>query len=224
MSYSDYNGNSDKVNFNTELGDKELQDVEREVDLLQEGLKLKKLQESAAEDEGQRKKAATVGANALGSASLSTKNSAKSIFLSGFDPRTTDSDIRLFFSCCGTIVRITLLKDKATGQNRGSAYLEFESPEQAQAAILKDGQSFHGRPLKVALKRDNIPGYHQRGGGLMMNGGFYGQSRGRGGAPHQLQPQQMAAMAMLSMMGGASPMNFTPFPSRGRGRGRGRGG
>lgn len=223
MSYPDFNTTSDKVSFNTEVADKELQEVEREVDLLQEGLKLRNLQESAAEDEGTRKKSTTLGANTLGAPTLNSKTSAKSIFVSGFDPQTTESDIRLFFSCCGSIVRITLLRDKATGQNRGSAYLEFDTPEQAQAALLKDGQSFHSRPLKVAMKRENIPGYHQRGGGG-MGGGYYGHPRGRGGVLSAMPPQQMAAMAMLSMMNGAAAgMGFTPYPSRGRGRGRGRG-
>lgn len=225
MSFSEFNTTADKVSFNTDVSDKELQDVEREVDMLQEGLKLKSLQEAAAEDEGTRKKATPMGASTVGAVSPNSKSSAKSIFLSGFDPHTTESDIRLFFSPCGTIVRITLLRDKTTGLNKGSAYLEFETPEQAQASLLKDGQSFHGRPLKVAIKRDNIPGFHHRGGASMGGGGYYGAPRGRGGVPPGLQPQQMAAMAMLSMMSGAAPgMGFTPYPTRGRGRGRGRGG
>lgn len=173
-------------------------DLEREVDMLNEERRLKNLQEAAAEDEGVRKKAATSGEVTKG----------KSIFISGFDgARTTEADIRLFFDSCGTITRITLLKDKYSGQNKGTAYLEFDTVEQAQAALLKEGQTLHGRPLKVAVKRDNIPGFH-RGGGA----GYQGRG-GRGGVP----PAQMA-MAMLSMMSGG----FSPFP-RGRGRGRGRG-
>lgn len=199
MSSSDQTGSRTNVSFNTTL-DAELQEMERQVDLLQEEVKLKNLQETAAEDEGTRKKAGAVGG--------SPQKGVRSIFVSGFDTRTTEADLRLFFSGCGTFTRVTLLKDKVTGQNKGSAYIELETPEQAQAALVKDGQSMHGRPLKIALKRDNIPGYNR--------GGYYAP-RGRGGNP------QLAAMAMaMSMMSGAG-MGFSPFP-RGRGRGgRGRG-
>lgn len=194
-----------KVSFNTAL-DPQLVEVERQVDMLEEELRLKSLQESAAEEEGIRKKTAAAGAE---------NKESKSIFVAGFDPRTTEADLRLFFSSCGTISRITVLHDKITGQSKGSAYMEFETAAQAQASLLKDGQSLHGKPLKVAVKRDNIPGFHR--------GGF---QRGRGAG----NPMQMATLAMLSLMGGAAGGGggFSPFP-RGRGRGgrggpRGRGG
>lgn len=225
MSSSDPSPNGDHaIIFNTTVADPELQQMEREVDMLQEGLRLKNLQETAAEDEGTRKK--TVAAPAAGAAA---KGAPKSIFVSGFDPRTTDADLRLFFSACGVVQRITLLKDKFTGQSKGSAYMEFETPEQAQAALLKEGQSLHGRPLKVAIKRDNIPGYHRGGGAVAAGGaapgGFFAAPRGRGGAGANAMQQQMAAMAMLTMMSGAAAgMGFNPYPTRGRGRGRGRGG
>lgn len=203
MSSSDQNSNNISLSpsnlFNTNV-DSEIHEMERQVDLLQEELKLKNLQENAAEDEGTRKKTSgPAGGPSRG---------VRSIFVNGFDPRTTEADLRLFFNQCGTISRITLLKDKITGQNKGSAYLEFDTPEQAQAALLKEGQSFHGRPLKIAIKRENIPGYNR--------GGYYAP-RGRGMAGNP----QMAAMAMLSMMSGTG-MGFSPYP-RGRGRGRGRG-
>eukprot|EP00796_Vickermania_ingenoplastis_P005993 gene5993-4298_t len=182
---------NDQVVFNTNV-DAEVQEMERHVEMLQEELKLKNLQEAAAEDEGTRKKAAAPGTAA---------KEVKSIFVGGMDPRTSEADLRLFFSSCGTIARVTILRDKASGQPKGNAYIEFETQEQAQAALLKEGQSLHGKPLKVAIKRDNVPGFHR-------GAGFYAP-RGRGVNPMQQQLGAAMGAAMLSMMTGG--MGFSPF-------------
>ncbi|EKG05622.1 RNA-binding protein, putative [Trypanosoma cruzi] len=204
---SDENG----VQFNTEMDpEAELQEMQRQVSDLQEDLRLKTLQETAAQDEGHRKSTGFVA----------TKNA--SIFVGGLDPRTTEGELRVFFSSCGTIKRLTMLRDKFTGQLKGNAYIEFEAPEQAAAGILKDGQSLHGKPLNVAMKRDNIPAFQRgRGSSGFSRGGY------RGGGPGAMQQQMAMAATMMaaSMMGGAGG-GFNPFGgmARGRGRGRGRGG
>lgn len=204
----------DNILFNTEVDPElELQEMQRQVNDLQEDLRLKTLQETAAQDEGQRK---TTGV-------VASKNT--SVFVGGMDPRTTESDLRVFFSACGTIKRLTMLRDKFTGQQKGTAYIEFETVEQAAAAIVKNGQSLHGKPLTVAMKRDNIPAF-QRGRGGGAGGGFpRGGFRG-GGANAMQQQMAMAATMMATMMGGPAGMNFSPYRGgvRGRGRGRGRGG
>lgn len=205
-----------ELTFNTEMdADAQLEEMQREVESLQEDFQLKALQDTAAKEEGTRKSTGTAAAAA------GAKGANTSIFVGGMDPRTTEADLRVFFASCGTITRMTILKDRTTSVPKGTAYIEFESHEQATAAIVKDGQSLHGRPLKVAPKRENIPASQRGGrGGPMMNGGFYQGGRGgRGGmAP------QMAAMAMMaSMMGsmGYSPYGGAPRGRGGRGRGRG---
>ncbi|KAH8614062.1 putative RNA recognition motif (a k a RRM RBD or RNP domain) [Trypanosoma vivax] len=153
----------DGVFFNTEIDpEAELQEMQRQVNDLQEDLRLKTLQETAAHDEGQRK----------GTGSSTIKNT--SIFVGGLDPRTTESDLRVFFSGCGAIKRLTMLRDKFTGQLKGTSYIEFETVEQANIALVKNGQSLHGRPLVVAVKRDNVPAFQRgRGGaGGFVRGGF----------------------------------------------------
>lgn len=95
--------------------------------------------------------------------------------------------------------------------------------------MVKDGQSLHGKPLKVAPKRDNIPAFQRglgRGANNMM---MYGRGRGNFAAgtagvnaANPMQ-QQMAALAMMATMMGGAP-TYSPYgPPRGRGRGRGRG-
>ncbi|EPY37373.1 polyadenylate-binding protein 2 [Angomonas deanei] len=173
--------------------------MQRQVDSLQEDLKLKELQNAAAKDEGVRKTATATG------------KTNTSVFVSGMDPRTTDAELKVFFSACGPITRVTVLKDRFTQVSKGNAYVEFETAEQAKAAILKDGQSLHGKPLKVVMKRDNVPAFQRARGGAP--GGYF-PARGRG------NPMQAAAMAMMAtLMGGEG---YNPY-GRGRGRGRGRG-
>ncbi|KAG5472478.1 hypothetical protein LSCM1_03877 [Leishmania martiniquensis] len=202
---------SSEDQFNVDMdAEAELEEMKRQVDSLQEEMQLKTLQESAAKDEGTRKTAAAAAASS-GQAKPNT-----SIFVGELDLRTTDADLRVFFSSCGAITRVTVLKDRQ-GNPKGTAYVEFETEGQAHAAILKDGQSLHGKPLRVAMKRDNIPAF-QRG---MPRGGVY-LPRGRGsGNPMQ---QQMAALAMMA---GMMSQGFNPYSlgrGGGRGRGRGRGG
>lgn len=197
------------VQFNTDIDmDAELEDIKRQVDSLQEDLQLKQLQDSAARDEGTRKTAAVASA-----ATSAAPKGNSSVFVNGLDARTTEDDLRVFFAACGAVVRLTILQDRSTGRPKGSAYVEFENPEQAQAAIMKDGQSLHGRPLKVAMKRDNVPAF-QRGG----RGGARG---GRGAAAVNPQIAAMATMMATMMASGSS--NFSPYAGGGGGRGGGRG-
>lgn len=214
---------STEVQFNIELdAEAELEEMRRQVDSLQEDMQLKTLQETAAKDEGTRKTAVTAAAAAaqVGAAKTNT-----SIFVGDLDPRTTEADLRVFFASCGTITRVTVLKDRQ-GNPKGNAYVEFESEEQAHAALLKDGQSLHGKPLKVAMKRDNVPGFMRgapRGGGGYMPRGGRGGGGGLGAGGNPMQ-QEMATLAMLA---GMMSQGFNPYAmgrgGGGRGRGRGRG-
>ncbi|KPI85973.1 putative RNA-binding protein [Leptomonas seymouri] len=201
---------SAEVQFNVEVdAEAELEEMRRQVDSLQEDMQLRTLQESAAKDEGTRKTAVVAAAHA-GAAKTNT-----SIFVNDLDTRTTEADLRVFFASCGTISRVTVLKDRQ-GNPKGTAYIEFDSEEQAHAALLKDGQSLHGKPLKVAMKRDNIPGFMR---GASRGGGGYVPRGGRGGG----NPMQQE-MATLAMLAGMMSQGFNPYAmGRGGGRGRGRG-
>ena len=183
---------SDDIEFTVDQKeiDSEFADIQRQVASLQEDLQLKQAQEQAARDEGGPRKAPT-GASASG-----PKNS--SVFLAGLDPRVSDSELRLFFSQCGPIRRITILKDRYTGQPRGNAYVEFESDDAVHAAVLKNGQAIHGKPIKIDIKREAPPGSvpPPRGGGPMMG-------MGRGGA----QPPAGAMMGM-PMLPNGMPMSM----------------
>lgn len=98
---------------------------------------------------------------------------AKSIYIGNVDYATTPLELQQHFSESGTVERVTIMTNKATGQPKGFAYLEFLLVDGANKAVAtQDGSLFRERELKVSLKRTNIPGIGGRG---------RGRGRGRGG-------------------------------------------
>jgi polyadenylate-binding protein 2 len=72
-----------------------------------------------------------------------------SIYVGQVDYEATPEELRAHFSPCGTINRITIMVDKATGQAKGFAYVEFVDKESVENALKLDDTPFKGRQLKV---------------------------------------------------------------------------
>lgn len=106
---------------------------------------------------------------------------AKSIYVGNVDFSTTADELRKFFESCGSIEAATILMDKFTGKPKGFAYIEFCDKESVQTALVLDGSMFKDRPLKVIIKRTNVPAFQLRGRGGRGRG--VPRGRGRGGAP-----------------------------------------
>ncbi|HOX03640.1 MAG TPA: RNA-binding protein [Candidatus Paceibacterota bacterium] len=67
---------------------------------------------------------------------------------------TTENDLEDAFSPHGTVSRVELIQDRATGRSRGFGFVTMESEEAAQAAIAAlNGQELHGRGLTVNIAR-----------------------------------------------------------------------
>lgn len=86
------------------------------------------------------------------------------------DYAATGDQLSAHFADCGTINRVTIMCNKATGMPKGFAYIEFEDLNAAQNALILNESTFLGRPLKVVPKRTNIP--------MSYRGGYRG-GRGR---------------------------------------------
>lgn len=154
------------------------------------------------------------GAAAAGAAPRFAKDSDdRSIFILGL-PKTdeTPEEVAALFHDCGPILKVTLLRDKATQQPKGAAYVEFATFEAAGRALdTKNNILFrNAHPLTVSKKRSFfVPGGPAGGRG--------GRGRGRGGAPAFGGDPMAALMGMMGMMAAAV--------AGGRGgRGMGRGG
>ncbi len=85
------------------------------------------------------------------------------LYVGNLDFKATESDLRTAFGACGTVIEITLVKDRDTGRPRGFGFVTMSSPEEAQKAIdTLNGKDLGGRALNVSIAR---PREQRPGGG-----------------------------------------------------------
>jgi RNA recognition motif-containing protein len=105
------------------------------------------------------------------------------IYVGNLSHQAVEDDIRQAFEAFGQVSKVTIIKDKFTGEPRGFAFVEMPSKEEGEAALkgLND-QPIKDRSVKVSEARpredrgDSGGGDRRRGGG-----GGYGGGRDRGG-------------------------------------------
>lgn len=103
------------------------------------------------------------------------------IFVGNLSYQTTESELEAAFSAYGAVERVSVVRDRDTGQPRGFAFVEMTNANEAEAAInAMNGRELKGRSLNVnqARPRDERGG----GGGGGRSGGF---NRGGGGRDRQ---------------------------------------
>jgi cold-inducible RNA-binding protein len=75
---------------------------------------------------------------------------------------TEESALEQLFAQAGPVRSVNLIRDRATGQSRGFAFVEMESEEGARSAVEQyNEREFEGRRLAVNEARPQEP----RGGG-----------------------------------------------------------
>lgn len=112
---------------------------------------------------------------------------SRSVYVGNVDYTSTPEELQGLFQSCGTINRITIIHDRFTNHPKGYAYIEFADVQSVKGALIFNELEFKGRPIKVLLKRTNLPGMSKRGGRGGYRGGFKGYrgsyfSRGGRGA------------------------------------------
>ncbi len=84
------------------------------------------------------------------------------LFVGNLPYQATEEDVRTHFSAVAPPLRVAIPLDRETGRPRGFAFVEFDSPAQAQEAIQRfNGQPFMGRNLAVneaRAREDRGPG------------------------------------------------------------------
>ncbi len=86
---------------------------------------------------------------------------------------TTESDLQTLFEAIGPVSTVNIVRDRATGQARGFAFVEMNDEDGAKRAINElDRREYGGRSLTVNEAKPMTP----RGGGGYGGGG--GRSRG----------------------------------------------
>ena len=67
----------------------------------------------------------------------------------GLPLEATEEILREFFSACGSVRKITLPKDKSTGQPRGIAFVTFENASGFLQGMAKDRDLLLDKEIKV---------------------------------------------------------------------------
>ncbi len=102
---------------------------------------------------------------------------ARKLYVGNFPYNTTEQDLQSLFASAGTVDTVNLMRDMATGQARGFAFVEMGSDEEAQQAIsMLNDKDFGGRNLTVNEAR---PKGSSGGGGGFGGGGNGGGGNGR---------------------------------------------
>jgi RNA recognition motif-containing protein len=118
------------------------------------------------------------------------------LFVGNLSYSTTEEELRELFSQAGNIKAVTIPMDRTTDRPRGFAFVEMESPAEAQKAItLCNGQMLGGRQINVNEARPpearssfgggggGTGGGNREGGRDFNRGG--GRDGGRGGRPQR---------------------------------------
>jgi len=67
---------------------------------------------------------------------------------------TTEEDLHSMFAQAGTVVSVSLIKDRDTGRSRGFAFVELSTQAEAEKAVgLFNNTQLDNRTLKVNLAR-----------------------------------------------------------------------
>ena len=89
--------------------------------------------------------------------------------------QTTEADLQALFEGSGAVSTINIVRDRATGQARGFAFVEMSDSEGAQKAIKElDRHAYGGRNLTVNEAKPMAP---RGGGGGNGGGGGFGRQR-----------------------------------------------
>src|SRR5512146_2726897 len=78
---------------------------------------------------------------------------------------TTEEAIREMFAASGTVLSVSLIKDRSTGQSKGFGFVERSSQKEGQAAITSlDGRMLGDRQMKVnfAHEREERSSFQNR--------------------------------------------------------------
>ncbi len=76
------------------------------------------------------------------------------LFVGNFTYDTSEEDLRALFSQAGTVISVTVIKDRETGRSRGYGFIEMSNQSEAEQAIkMFNGYNLSDRELKVDKAR-----------------------------------------------------------------------
>jgi RNA recognition motif-containing protein len=76
------------------------------------------------------------------------------LFVGNLSYRTMENELQDHFSQAGVVTAVNIMFDKFTGKSRGFAFVEFSTPDEANAAVeMFHEKEFQGRALTVNVAR-----------------------------------------------------------------------
>jgi len=76
------------------------------------------------------------------------------IYVGNLSYEVTEDDLRSAFESFGQVSKVTIIKDRMSGQSRGFGFVEMDADEEAEAAIAGlNGKEMNGRTLNVNVAR-----------------------------------------------------------------------
>ena len=107
------------------------------------------------------------------------------IFVGNLSYDVTENELHSSFSEFGAVEKVSVVRDRETGQPRGFAFVEMSNADEAaNATAAMNGRELKGRALNVNEARPREPragGFGGGGGGRGAGGGGGGNSGGGGG-------------------------------------------
>ena len=96
------------------------------------------------------------------------------LYVGNLPYEATEADLQTLFETSGPVASINIVRDRATGQARGFAFVEMNDADGARKAISElNQQQYGGRSLTVNEAKPMAP----RGGGFGAGGGGGRQRR-----------------------------------------------
>ena len=90
------------------------------------------------------------------------------LYVGNLPYETSESDLQALFESAGAVTTVNIVRDRATGQPRGFAFVEMNDADGARRAITEfDKHEFGGRNLTVNEARPMAP----RGNGSAFSRG-----------------------------------------------------
>ncbi len=108
------------------------------------------------------------------------------IFVGNLSYQTTQEELEAAFAAYGAVEKVSLVRDRDTGQSRGFAFVEMTNPGEATSAINGlNGTDLNGRAMNVNEARPR----EERGGGSRFGGNRGGNRSGGGGFGRRREPR-----------------------------------